>query len=68
LGSLHVTRAFLQHDTRTRQELIERATAVFDGVASGRLKLNTGEVLQLAEAVHADTPQSHIHRRIGRSK
>lgn len=53
LGSLHVTRPILRHYTRTREELVERSTAVFDGIVSGRLKLDIGEVLPLANAVLA---------------
>jgi NADPH:quinone reductase len=53
LGSLHVTRPILKHYTRTRGELLERATAVFDAIVSGRLTLTIGETLPLAEAVQA---------------
>jgi NADPH:quinone reductase len=52
-GSLHVTRPILKHYTRTRAELLERASAVFDGIASGRLTLTIGETLPLANAVEA---------------
>jgi NADPH:quinone reductase len=53
LGSLHVTRPILKHYTLTREELVGRATDVFQAILSGRLTLRIGETLPLAEAAHA---------------
>jgi NADPH2:quinone reductase len=52
-GSFHVTRPILKHYTATRAELVERATAVFALVSTGRLKLRIERRYGLADAEHA---------------
>jgi NADPH2:quinone reductase len=52
-GSLFVTRPTLKHYTLTRDELAKRATAVFDAVAGGRLKVRMEHTYLLAEAARA---------------
>jgi NADPH2:quinone reductase len=54
LGSLHVTRPILKHYTATRAELLIRATAVLNAVATGVLKLKLEYTYPLSEA-----PQAH---------
>lgn len=49
-GSLFLTRPSLQDYVATREELLGRADAVFDGILSGRLKLRIGETFKLSEA------------------
>lgn len=53
LGSLFVTRPTLLHYTLTREELEARATAVFESVAEGSLKLRIAHTYPLAEAAEA---------------
>jgi len=52
-GSLFVTRPSLAHYTATRTELLERASAVLDGVADGRLNVRIGARFGLAQAAAA---------------
>lgn len=52
-GSLFVTRPTLKHYTVTREELATRATAVFEAVAGGRLKVRMEHTYPLAEAAQA---------------
>jgi NADPH2:quinone reductase len=52
-GSLYVTRPSLKHYALTREELAARATAVFDAVAQGRLKVRMEHTYPLAEARQA---------------
>jgi len=52
-GSLFVTRPTLGHYTLTRPELEERATAVLNWVAEGKLKLRMEHTYPLAEAAQA---------------
>ncbi|WP_241384520.1 quinone oxidoreductase family protein [Rhodococcus sp. CH91] len=55
-GSLFVTRPTLAHYTRTRDELLWRATDVLGALADGTLKIRIGASYPLAEAAraHAD--------------
>jgi NADPH:quinone reductase len=52
-GSLFLTRPSLGHYLLTRNELVSRATAVLDGVASGALKLHIHATYPLANAAAA---------------
>lgn len=52
-GSLFLTRPTLMHYTRTRKELIARATDVLQAVLTGTLKLRIGATFPLAEAGEA---------------
>jgi NADPH:quinone reductase len=52
-GSLFVTRPTLKHYALTREDLVARATAVFDAVAAGRLKVRMAHTYSLAEASQA---------------
>ncbi|MCZ6479244.1 MAG: quinone oxidoreductase [Candidatus Methylomirabilales bacterium] len=52
-GSLFLTRPTLAHYTRTREELLERATDVLNAVSTGTLKLRIGATFPLAEAAEA---------------
>jgi NADPH:quinone reductase len=52
-GSLFVTRPTLGHYTATRDELLMRAAAVFDMIASGKLKLRVEHTYPLADAQRA---------------
>jgi NADPH2:quinone reductase len=52
-GSLFVTRPTLKHYALTREDLVARATAVFDAVAAGRLKVRMAHTYSLAEAAQA---------------
>jgi NADPH2:quinone reductase len=49
-GSLFLTRPTLGHYTRDRSELMARASALFDAVASGALDVRVGATFPLAEA------------------
>ncbi len=53
-GSLFLTRPNLAHYAATRAELQERASAVFDWAASGRLRVRIHKTYPLADA-----PQAH---------
>ncbi|HEX2906184.1 MAG TPA: quinone oxidoreductase [Phototrophicaceae bacterium] len=52
-GSLFLTRPSLGHYIATREELLRRATAVFDGIQSGALKIEIGRTFKLADAAEA---------------
>ncbi|MBV8601270.1 MAG: quinone oxidoreductase, partial [Candidatus Eremiobacteraeota bacterium] len=52
-GSLYVTRPTLVSYTLTRQELLERANAVFGMMLSGAVKIRGGGVYKLSEAARA---------------
>jgi NADPH:quinone reductase len=52
-GSLFVTRPTLGHYTATREELMMRAGAVMDMIASGKLKLRIEHTYPLSEAQRA---------------
>jgi len=52
-GSLFLTRPTLGHYTSTREELVERAGAVFGMIAAGKLKLRIEHTYPLAEAPRA---------------
>jgi NADPH2:quinone reductase len=52
-GSLYLTRPTLAHYTRTREELLERATEVLGRVAAGKLSVRIFRELPLAEAAEA---------------
>lgn len=52
-GSLFVTRPSLVHYIASREELLTRAAAVFDMIASGKLKLRVEHTYPLAEAERA---------------
>jgi NADPH:quinone reductase len=52
-GSLYVTRPTLAHYTATRDELLERSSAVFDMITKGKLKLRIEHTYPLAEAQQA---------------
>ncbi|AAZ56261.1 quinone oxidoreductase [Thermobifida fusca] len=54
-GSVYLTRPSLGHYTRTREELLERASAVLGLVASGELAVQIGGRYPLAEASRAHT-------------
>jgi NADPH2:quinone reductase len=53
LGSLFVTRPSLAHYTANRDELLARATAVFDAIAAGVLDVRVGARFPLREAAAA---------------
>src|SRR5258708_291781 len=53
LGSLYVTRPILRDYTLTRNELVDRATEVFQAVVSGTLKLRLERTYSLSEAAQA---------------
>jgi NADPH2:quinone reductase len=53
LGSLCVTRPVLRDYTLTREELVMRATEVFQAVATGRLQLRIENTYPLGEAAQA---------------
>ena len=52
-GSLFLTRPSLFHYLLTREELEERATAVMNMIATGKLKLRIEHVYKLQDAQHA---------------
>jgi NADPH2:quinone reductase len=52
-GSLFLTRPALTHYTRTRGELVARATEVLEAVSTGTLRLRIGATLPLAHATEA---------------
>lgn len=52
-GSVWVTRPTLGDFTRTRAELLSRATAVFDAITAGTLDIRIGARYPLAEAAQA---------------
>jgi NADPH2:quinone reductase len=52
-GSLFVTRPTLKHYVLTREELVARATAVFEAVAAGKLKVRMEHTYPLAGAQQA---------------
>src|SRR5712671_318851 len=52
-GSLYLTRPSLNHYIITRQELERRATAVFEMIRAGKLKLRIEHVYPLEEAAQA---------------
>jgi NADPH:quinone reductase len=52
-GSLFVTRPTLKHYVLTREDLVARATAVFDAVAAGKLKVRMEHTYPLAAAAQA---------------
>lgn len=54
MGSLHVTRPVLRDYVLTRPELLWRANAVFDAIATGELSLRIEQLFALADA-----PQAH---------
>jgi NADPH:quinone reductase len=53
LGSLYVTRPILKDYTVTREELVMRATEVFEAVATGKLQLRIEKRYSLGEAAQA---------------
>jgi NADPH:quinone reductase len=53
LGSLYVTRPVLRDYTLTQNELVDRATEVFQAVVSGALKLRIERTYSLREAAQA---------------
>jgi NADPH2:quinone reductase len=52
-GSLYVTRPTLAHYIATRQELEQRSQAVFEMIATGKLKLRIAHTYPLKDAAHA---------------
>ncbi|KRE56986.1 quinone oxidoreductase [Phycicoccus sp. Soil748] len=52
-GSLFVTRPTLGHYTATREELLERGTAVLGDIAAGRLRIDIGGRYPLEQAATA---------------
>lgn len=52
-GSLYLTRPFLGHYTADRDELLGRATDLFDWMAAGELKVHIDKTFPLAEAGEA---------------
>lgn len=52
-GSLYMARTTLAHFTATREELLSRSSAVFEMIASGKLKLRLAKTYPLAEAAQA---------------
>lgn len=52
-GSLFLTRPTLAHYTRTREELLERASDVLKQISAGTLKLRISATFPLAEAAEA---------------
>ncbi|XRQ12439.1 quinone oxidoreductase family protein [Actinomadura welshii] len=55
-GSVYLTRPSLFHFIGTREELLERASAVYEWVESGDMRVHVGHRYELAEAAaaHAD--------------
>ena len=49
-GSLYLTRPSIRHYTATREELLDRARAVFESIADGRLRIRIGGRYPLEEA------------------
>jgi NADPH2:quinone reductase len=49
-GSLYLTRPSIRHYTATRQELLERARAVFESIIEGRLQVRIGGRYRLDQA------------------
>ena len=56
-GSLFLTRPSLVHHVATREDLLERSSALFNWVGSGKLRVQVGETFPLAQAAEA-------HRRL----
>jgi NADPH2:quinone reductase len=52
-GSLYLTRPSINHYTLTRQELEKRASAVFEMIRAGQLRLRIEHVYPLAQAAQA---------------
>ena len=52
-GSLYMARTTLAHFTATREELLARSGAVFEMIASGKVKLRIAHVYKLDEAQQA---------------
>ena len=52
-GSFYVTRPSLGHYTRTREELLERASDVFGWILAGRLEIRIGATYPLEQARQA---------------
>lgn len=52
-GGLYVTRPSLAHYTATREELLERGTAILEDLAAGRLRIEIGGRYPLADAARA---------------
>jgi NADPH2:quinone reductase len=52
-GSLFLTRPSLAHYTIDREELLQRASEVFDWTASGKLKVRIEQTFRLEEAAEA---------------
>jgi NADPH2:quinone reductase len=52
-GSIYLTRPYIGHYTADRAELLERANAVFNWIASGELKVRIDQTFPLAEAAEA---------------
>ena len=52
-GSIYLSRPSLAHYAAVRAELEERSSAVFNMIASGKLKLRIGHRYRLEEAVQA---------------
>jgi NADPH:quinone reductase len=52
-GSLYLTRPYVGHYTADRAELLERANAVFNWIASGELKVRIDKTFPLAEVADA---------------
>lgn len=52
-GSFFLTRPLLRDYTATREELVRRATEVFEMVRSGRLKVRVTRTIPLSQAVEA---------------
>jgi NADPH2:quinone reductase len=52
-GSLFLTRPSLAHYTLDRAELLQRAGALFDWIASGKLTLRIEKTFPLAQAAEA---------------
>jgi len=52
-GSLFVTRPTLGHYTATREEMLERGTAVLEDIAAGRLHIDIGGRYPLEDAARA---------------
>jgi NADPH2:quinone reductase len=52
-GSLYLTRPYIGHYTRTREELLARAGDVLGWIAAGKLKVRVFRELPLSEAAEA---------------
>lgn len=52
-GSLYLTRPSLTHYTATREELLQSASALFEGVLSGGIKIEIGQTYPLRDAAKA---------------